>query len=408
MIDIQKFSEETKVTPQLAKKIIDNLQAKWLDIEMFNSVLWEIKCMIKNTAIAEKLNKSTDEDIGMAIDEIINQWMEHWMYKETISEIRLSDNEFSEDKEYELITTAKQTDHRYWDFAYTKEDLEKMAANFNEDIVWTEIPVDLNHDPEHIAYAWIKPGSMTVKESSKLDWQYSLYAQLYRFTPEWEDMVKTWKVRYFSLQIQNSFTKFIDKSKKVYNLVIRALALTNMPVIKDMAPTFNESDILFVNHTKNMELKELESAVAQKDLELSEKDRALAEETAKNKSLSEELAKVNEEKREKILSEWVEKLCLSENKSIAFKGWEKEKILAFVKTLSDDQAKAYFELHEDIITGTDMWEHGEAWEWDQTDEGAAEQADTLAKDLAEKKWISYSKAMEIVLSENEELAKKIY
>jgi hypothetical protein len=44
-----------------------------------------------------------------------------------------------------------------------------MATNFNENIVGTEIPVDLNHDPEHIAYAWISPKSMSVKESTKID-----------------------------------------------------------------------------------------------------------------------------------------------------------------------------------------------------------------------------------------------
>jgi len=33
--------------------------------------------------------------------------------EKTIAEITLSEGQFSEDAEYELITTAKQTDHRY-------------------------------------------------------------------------------------------------------------------------------------------------------------------------------------------------------------------------------------------------------------------------------------------------------
>ena len=85
---------------------------------------------------------------------------------EHFHEIELS--EFDENKQYELLTTAKQTDHRYGDFAFTREELEEMAMNFNEDVVGTEIPVDLNHDEEHIALAWIRPGSMEVKESTKL------------------------------------------------------------------------------------------------------------------------------------------------------------------------------------------------------------------------------------------------
>lgn len=149
------LSDDEKVSPQLAKRIIDNLTKRGLDVEMMNSVLWEIKEKICEEALLEKLNKSTDEDIGMAIDEMLDtRWGDY--SENVISEIKLSD-EFSEDKEFELITTAKQTDHRYGDFEYTKADLEAMAKNFNENVVGTEIPVDLNHDPEHIAYAWIKP-----------------------------------------------------------------------------------------------------------------------------------------------------------------------------------------------------------------------------------------------------------
>lgn len=282
-----------------------------------------------------------------------------------------------------------------------------MAKNFNENIVGTEIPVDLNHDPEHIAYAWIKPGSMKVKESSNLDGHYSLYAQLYKFTPEGKDMVSTGKVRYFSLQIQNVFTKFVDKTKKTFNLVIRALALTNMPVIKDMAPTLSEGD-LNPNHISNM--KTLEELQAQNDQVLAEKataEKLLSEKDAENKRLSDELAKVQSEKREKLLSDEVEKLCLSEGKTIAFKGGEKEKILDFVKTLSEEQATAYFALHTNILTSVELGEEGDnPTDAVVGDEGASEALDAKAKELASKEGISYSTAMDRVLSENKELANK--
>ena len=156
-------------------------------------------------------------------------------------------------------------------------------------------------------------------------------------------------MRYFSLQIQKSFTKFVDKTKKIYNLVIRALALTNMPVIKDMAPTFGESN-LHINHN-TMEIQELEKKLSDT---VAESARLLSEKDVENKRLSEELAKVNGEKREKLLSEEVEKLCLSDTKTIGFKGGEKEKVLEFVKTLSEEQAKAYFLLHTNIITGVNL------------------------------------------------------
>lgn len=252
---------------------------------------------------------------------------------------------------------------------------------------------------------------MKVKESSTLDGHFSLYAQLYKYTPEGKDMVSTGKVRYFSLQIQNVFTKFVDKTKKTFNLVIRALALTNMPVIKDMAPTLSEGD-LHSNHISDM--KTLEELQAQNALILSEKEASdkafadkLSEKDAENKRLSEELAKVSAEKREKFLSEQVESLCLSEGKTIAFKGGEKEKILEFVKTLSEAQATAYFALHTNILTSVELGEEGDTpTDANVGDEAASDALDAKAKELASKEKITYGKAMDIVLSENKELAAK--
>lgn len=221
-------------------------------------------------------------------------------------------------------------------------------------------------------------------------------------------MVTTGKVRYFSLQIQNVFTKFIDKTKKTFNLVIRALALTNMPVIKDMAPTLSEP-ILLPNHITDMKtLEELQAQLSEKDTVLSEKDRVLAEKDAENKRLSDELAKVNAEKRDVNLSEQVEKLCLSEDNTVGFKGGEKAKVLEFVKTLSDEQATAYFALHTNILTSVDLGEHGDAEVGEVGDETASKAIDDKTKELASKEGISYGKALEKVLSENPELASKAY
>jgi hypothetical protein len=149
-----KLSEDLPLSPQLAKKIIDQLASRGLDPTMLRAVIHELEEKIKEDAIVENLNKSAPEDIEQAINEVIMDAIECvGVYSECV--------EFSESiedsKEYELITTAKQTDSRYGDFSYSKSDLETMAKNFNDDIVGTEIPVDLNHDPEHIAYAWIKP-----------------------------------------------------------------------------------------------------------------------------------------------------------------------------------------------------------------------------------------------------------
>jgi hypothetical protein len=163
----------------------------------------------------------------------------------------LNASEDVEDKEFELITTAKQTDSRYGDFSYTKEDLESMAKHFNEDVLGREIPADDNHERNHRALAWIKPQSMRVGKSKKLDNQYSIYARLYRYTPQGKEFISTGVYRYFSLQIRPVMEKFFNNTKRVLKNVIVGLAFTNTPVIKDMAPAFSENSHLF-NNSNNM------------------------------------------------------------------------------------------------------------------------------------------------------------
>lgn len=155
------------------------------------------------------------------------------------------DPTFTEDKYYELLHTGKNTDQRYGDFEFTQQQLQEMADNFNGGVRGVEVAVDINHDPDKKAYAWIKPGSMTVMPSKNLIGQYSLFAQLYRFTEEGEKLVRQGAYRYFSLEIKPKYEAFVDGAKKLLNNVIIGLALTNSPVIKELAPTYAEQ------HTNN-------------------------------------------------------------------------------------------------------------------------------------------------------------
>lgn len=211
------------------------------------------------------------------------------------------------------------------------------------------------------------------------------------------------------------FTKIIDKTKKTYNLVIRALALTNMPVIKDMAPAYAEAKTLFSDHTNPMQdtefqakLAEKDTLLSEKDTQLSEKDKALADTNAKNKELAEKLEKVESEKREKFLSDEVDSLCLSEDNAIGFKTGEKAKVLEFVKTLSDEQATQYFAIHKEILTNVDLSEHGSSGEGEVvTDNTANKIAEDRAQALSEKEGITFTAAMQRVLSEDKDLASKV-
>ena len=162
------------------------------------------------------------------------------------------EGDITPDRYYELIHTGMNTDPRYGDFKFTRQQLEEMAKNFNEGVRGVEVAVDINHDPEKKAYAWIKPGSMKVEPSQNLAGQYSLFAQLYRFTPEGEKLVKEGAYRYFSLEIQYKYERMINGIKKIFNNVIVGLALTNSPVIKELAPTYAEQHT--TNYSDSMEM----------------------------------------------------------------------------------------------------------------------------------------------------------
>jgi hypothetical protein len=286
-----------------------------------------------------------------------------------------------ENKEFELITTAKQTDPRYGNFSFPKSELQDMTENFNKNVLGIEIAVDINHDFDKKAYAWITPGSMIVKESSKLDGQFSIYAKLYKFTPEGEKLLREGSYRYFSLEIRHRVERFIGGAKKTFKNVISGLAMTNSPVVKDMAPTFSEKtdkNNLFFNSIYNMDilntlLSELNAkeivTKAEKDLlnkafsTLSEDDQGpkkeeveavnakpeqseeevKAEAEAKEKAEADEKAKAEAAKEkelsEKNLSQVVtEKLALEKKLASMEAERKEEKVLSCISevTLSDN------------------------------------------------------------------------
>lgn len=188
----------------------------------------------------------------------------------TFSQFALSEG-FDKDADFEFLHTGKNTDPRYGDFRFSKEELEEMANNFNTDVRGVEIAVDINHDPSKRAYAWIKPGSMYVSSSSKLEGEYSLYGKLHRYSDEGEKMLKNGEYRYFSLEIMGKLTTVIKDIKKTFKNVITGLALTNTPVIKGLRATYSEN---LLPNTHNMtEFKALVTELLQKGhATLSEKE----------------------------------------------------------------------------------------------------------------------------------------
>jgi len=132
---------------------------------------------------------------------------------------------------------------------------------------------------------------------------------------------------------------------------------------------------------------------------------------ATKNAVQEPLRKLNEAldvARVQKLSAQVNALSFSEDKSVGIKAGEKDKVLNFVKKLSDKLAAEYFEIHQNAFTSVDLSEHGHAEEAENagTDE-IQKELESKATAYSEKNNIKYTEAVKRVLAEDEELAKKI-
>lgn len=194
--------------------------------------------------VADQKKKGHDDEASKKICGTIEKNMSDMKSSEKVLHFLTriyADKGFDKEGKFEILTTAKQTDPRYGDFQYSKEDLEQMARNFNENILGRRVALDENHDEAGIAIGWISDASMSVEPSSTLQNEWSLYCKLCDYTPRGEELLTTGAMRYFSVELRFELEKFVDGVKRIFNNVIVGLALTNRPVIKDMAPTFSET-----------------------------------------------------------------------------------------------------------------------------------------------------------------------
>jgi len=419
----------------------------------------------------------TEEEAKKMCGQMEKNTMNEKVDRLCFTEVQFSEGSFDPNAEFEILTTAKHIDSRYGEFQYKQSDLEEMAKNFNEEVVGTDIAVDLNHDQECIALAWIKPASMSVKPSRKLAGEYSLYAQLCKFSPKGEEYVSTGALRYFSVELQFKMDRMISGVKKTFKNVIRGLALTNRPVVKDMNPIFSESNIhnpiqmnkfnemlealkakSIVTKVEFSELKkladeaveadaevkgEVEAATAEVEAKVEEPakatdEKALAElaEKAVRKALSESgkstfsaadvavmladatkeaikepmkrLNEVLDNARGAKLSAQVKGLCLSEDKNVGFKAAQQDKVLAFVKKLSDEMASEYFSIHSDIIAAVDFSEKGvDGAMNDFKNSDVYSELDKKATAYAAEHKVKYTEATKAVLAQDKALSDAI-
>lgn len=139
----------------------------------------------------------------------------------------LTEEELS-DHEFEVLKAGEYYDSRYGKFKVTEERIAALKKNFDEGVLGVDVALDVGHEWEKGAFAWVK--ELSVRGGS-------LYAKFRDFTNEGKDFFLQKKFRYFSVEFA-PFDKVEDGKKKTIMDVLRGIALTNRPVIKGMQPTF--------------------------------------------------------------------------------------------------------------------------------------------------------------------------
>ena len=383
-------------------------------IEQFEKSFPEIKSLSKRQKrIAWQIfndELKIDIDKVIAINKAINSAKRMSEEARILSEIVITKDEL-EDTEFEVLREGEYFDSRYNKFKITKEKLKKLKQNFDNDVLEIDIALDLNHDENNKAYAWIRELSIHETENGKQ----AIFAKFRDFTDEGKQFFLQKMYKYFSVEFA-SFTKVVNGKKKTFFDVLRGIAICNRPVIKGMKPTFfaeniNKSltnniytmsilmkladDILSRDEitkadaeflqmqfneapdeekTEELEgkVKEVETKAEEAEVEkekaddkAKEKAEAKAEEEEEEEGdkkkeddtekLSEKLSETEKqmnillaEKDARILKDRVSKLILSETNSVGFTKKLSDKVASFVGSLDDEQYEVFSELMPNV------------------------------------------------------------
>lgn len=311
----------------------------------------------------------------------------------SLAEIALTDADL-EQTEFQVLRTGEFYDHRYGKFSITEATLNALKENFDKKVLGVDVALDVNHEAEKGAKAWIN--ALQVRNGA-------LFAKFKDFTDEAKKLFKEKVFKYFSVEFE-PFTKVVDGKKLTIPDVLRGIALTNRPVIKEMQPTFLAEDVEkeIIHHSSMSnavkvlgehlmsrgkvtkaeaaavkvafatlsedEQKEAQETVAKVEAEAVKTEEAetkAAEEAAAGdapdavkaaeaKRLAEtdarELAELREEKKTKMFAERAATVALSESNLTGFAAPDADKVLSFVKTLSEEQFAAFSELTKAVKT----------------------------------------------------------
>lgn len=163
---------------------------------------------------------------------------------------------------------------RWIEFEITRELLSEMVQNFENKVRGIDLALDFAHKSDEEAAGWFK--KLLLEESAG---ECELWAEV-DWTPDGHAAVKGKKFRYISPDFAFAWTD--NETGKKYGATLFGAGLTNRPVIKNMAPTVELTEVHEM--AKKIEKKASETQVKKiSELSKEELEVRLAEETDEDK-----------------------------------------------------------------------------------------------------------------------------
>lgn len=238
-ISAKKFSEENKISQDLAKKILDALYLQWYDAKSFDRVLYRMRSSLEKKVIPDLMEKMNNAQIEQIIQEMaiedqpcddgeIERYSENpfgiWLFSELWSEFADKVFNAGDKVEIQIMRVWTRNHPMYWKIVVDKQVLKDVVKNFEDNARWIDLAVDENHEPNHKALWWYK--ALTIK------WN-DLFATI-ELTKKGAELMTEGAYKYFSPEIV--FKKTDEETWQVQKNLLIGGAFTNRPFFKAMQP----------------------------------------------------------------------------------------------------------------------------------------------------------------------------
>lgn len=284
-------------------------------------------------------------------------------------------------KDIQILRATTIYDHRYGEVKITPEMLEQMVRNFDEKIRGVEIMLDAGHNSDKEAYGWFKK---LYTKLSETDETLELWGTV-ELTSFGQRALTEKLYGYVSADFDMNYQD--NETLAKYGAVLLGAGLTNRPVVKKMKPAIELSEN---GEKKMMTLEELLQACGVGSPEelvkmIGDLRGEVQASSAEKKELQEKIAMSEKEKEFNVL--------LSDGKAV-----EAQRISFMEGNMVEFAKNAQVVKFEEISKGGNGSDENEI--------NAEDKILELAEKKVKEEKLGLTKAIQVVLSENPELAKQ--